>query len=154
MTDPLRLRKYLVVSVTSPAWPAGANLVPLSEVDPQALHAILAAAYANGFGSVPSFEPWWTSLTADSEFDPALVFIAADARNQPIGVAQCWTSGFVKDIAVVAAWRGRGIGEALLHAAFHAFRQRGLAHIDLKVMTGNTPALALYRRVGMVEAPL
>lgn len=153
MTDSLRLRKHLLANLAPPVWPAGTRLVALSAVDPQALHIILAAAYTNGFGSVSPFEPWWTGLTADSEYDPALVFIAADAHHQPIGVAQCWTSGFVKDIAVVTARRGQGIGEALLLEAFHAFRERGLAHVDLKVMTGNAPALALYRRLGMVEAP-
>lgn len=154
MTDSLRLRKHLLGDLAPPAWPAGTRLVALSAIDPQALHAILAAAYTNGFGSVPPFEAWWTGLTADSEYDPALVFIAADESNQPIGIAQCWTSGFVKDIALVSEWRGKGIGEALLREAFHAFRRRGLAHIDLKVMTGNASALALYRRVGMVEVPL
>lgn len=154
MTDSLRLRKHLFEHYAPSAWPDGKRLLPLSEVDPQALHEILAAAYANGFGSVPPFEPWWTDLTADSEFDPALVFIAADNDLRPIGVAQCWTSGFVKDIAVVSQWRGQGIGEALLHEAFRTFHQRGLAQVDLKVMAGNASALALYRRLGMVEVSL
>jgi ribosomal protein S18 acetylase RimI-like enzyme len=154
MTDSLRLRKHLLGDLAQPVWPAGTRLAALSAVDPPALHLILAAAYANGFGSVPPFEAWWSGLTADSEYDPALVFIAADKTDQPIGIAQCWTSGFVKDVAVMPAWRNRGIGEALLREAFHAFHRRGLAHVDLKVVTGNAPAIALYRRIGMVEVPL
>lgn len=154
MTALLRLRKHLSADLPKPMWPAGTCLLSLAGAEPRDLHAVLANAYANGFGSVPPFELWWTALTTDSEFDPALVFIAAYGNSQPIGVAQCWTSGFVKDIAVVSAWRGRGIGEALLQEAFHAFHRRGLAHVDLKVITGNISAVALYRRVGMVEAPL
>jgi ribosomal protein S18 acetylase RimI-like enzyme len=154
MTDSLRLRKHLLGDLAPPTWPASTNPVALSAVDPQALHRILAAAYTNGFGSVAPFEAWWTGLTADSEYDPALVFIAADEADQPIGVAQCWISGFVKDVAVMPAWRGKGIGEALLREAFHVFHGRRLAHVDLKVMRGNAPALALYRRLGMVEVPL
>jgi ribosomal protein S18 acetylase RimI-like enzyme len=50
----------------------------------------------------------------------------------------------------VPAWRGRGIGMALLRAAFAAFRTRGLTGVALEVddvsMDG---AVALYRRAGM-----
>lgn len=154
MSDSLRLRKHIAADLPMPVWPAESRLLPLGKAEPRDLHVILTDAYANGFGSVPPFEPWWTGVTTDSEFDATLVFIAADGSNRPIGLAQCWTSGFIKDIAVVPAWRGRGIGEVLVREAFRAFQQRGLAHVDLKVMTGNTSAVALYRRVGMVEAPL
>ena len=154
MTTLLRLRKHLATDLPMPVWPARSRLLPLAEAEPRDLHAILATAYVNGFGSVPPFEQWWTALTTDDEYDPSLVFIAADESGQSVGVALCWTTGFVKDIAVVSKWRGHGVGEVLLREAFRAFQQRGLAHVDLKVMTGNTPALALYRRVGMVEAPL
>ena len=150
----LRLRKHLDADLPMPVWPAGTRLLPLAKAEPRALHTILETAYINGFGSVPPFERWWAGLTADGEFDPALVFIAANSDLRAIGVALCWTTGFVKDIAVVSAWRGQGIGAALLHEAFRAFHQRGLAYVDLKVMTGNASALALYRRIGMVEAPL
>ncbi|WP_244522962.1 GNAT family N-acetyltransferase [Devosia sp. YR412] len=126
----------------------------MSTVAPEALHAILETAYANGFGSVPAFADWWLSITSDEEYDPALVFIAADETDQPIGLALCWTGGFIKDIAVSQPWRGKGIGESLLHAVFAAFKHRGLEHVDLKVMAANAPAICLYHRVGMVEVAL
>lgn len=154
MTAILRLRKDLALDLPSPRWPAGTHLVPLSQTDPRALHAILVDAYANGFGIVPAFDAWWPSLTADSEFDSALVFIPATTNGLPIGVAQCWTTGFIKDFAVVPDWRGKGIGDALLQEVFTTFRQRGLLHVDLKVVAANEPALRLYRRAGMAEAPL
>jgi ribosomal protein S18 acetylase RimI-like enzyme len=128
--------------------------MPLPEADPRVLYAILAEAYTNGFGTVRPFERWWPALTTDSEFDPALFFIATDGSSQPLGLAQCWTSGFVKDIAVVPQWRGKGIGDALLGEVFATFRQRGLPHVDLKVVAANAPAIRLYRRMGMVDAPL
>lgn len=155
MTTILRMRKHLAAPVALPVWPSGARPVPVAETSIIALHAILVAAYANGFGSVPSSpDAWWSSITADSEFDQALVFVAADTAGAPVGLAQCWTSGFVKDLAVVSQWRGRGIGDALLAEAFAAFRARGLSHVDLKVGATNGPAVGLYRRAGMVEAPL
>ncbi|WP_240230019.1 GNAT family N-acetyltransferase [Devosia lacusdianchii] len=154
MSDHIRMRRHLDDALPPAIWPAGVRLLPLQRADPRALHTILTDAYANGFGSTAPFEDWWPKLSADTEFDPALVFVAADEVGQPIGVAQCWTSGFIKDLAVVPAWRGKGIGDALLYAVFAAFRHRGLGHVDLKVITANTSALRLYRRVGMVEAPL
>lgn len=155
MTDTLRMRRHLEGDIASAvAWPDGARLAALSEVDPRTLHAILADAYTNGFGAVAAFADWWSSVETDEEFDPALVFAAVGSAGSPIGLALCWTSGFIKDLAVVPAWRGKGIGDALLQTAFAAFHARGLPHVDLKVGAANAPALGLYRRAGMVEAPL
>ena len=151
---PIRLRKYLSSTDAPPAWPAGIRLIPVSTVDPAALHALLTAAYANGSGSVPPQSEWWPAVTADEEYEPDLVFVAADKADAPVGLALCWNSSFIKDVAVDAGWRGRGIGEALLRTSFAAFQQRGFAHVDLKVVAGNESAIRLYRRLGMVEAPL
>ncbi len=155
MSPILRMRKDLVPPLSAPSWPEGISLAPVNQTRPDALHAILADAYRNGFGTVPpAFEDWWTSVTADSEYDPALVFVAVGAAGDPVGLAQCWTSGFIKDLAVVPPWRGRGIGDALLAEVFLELRNRGLSHVDLKVGAANAPALSLYRRAGMVEVPL
>ena len=151
MGDVLRLRKHLSEPQPKPAWPGDIALVPVVDVKPEALHTILEAAYLNGFGSVRSFAQWWPSILSDSEYDPDLLFIAADQSGQPVGLALCWNSGFIKDIAVDNAWRGRGIGESLLHAVFAACHQRGLDHVDLKVVAANAAAIRLYRRVGMVD---
>lgn len=154
MTGYIRMRRHLDADMTQPVLPPGTHFATLSATAPVALHTILSEAYANGFGSVPAFHDWWAALTGDSEFDPTLVLIAADSQGHPIGLAQCWTSGFIKDIAVSRLWHGKGIGEALLRTAFRVFGQRGYAHVDLKVDAGNAVALRLYRRVGMIEVSL
>jgi ribosomal protein S18 acetylase RimI-like enzyme len=64
-------------------------------------------------------------------------------------MAQCWTSSFIKDLAVHPAARRRGLGRALMLATFHAFAQRGSTHVDLKVREENAAAQALYRSLGM-----
>lgn len=153
MAEHIRLTRDLNMALPALVWPAGAHPVPLATSKPIQLHALLVAAYRNGFGSVPLFDDWWTNLVEDSEFDPKLVFIAADASANPIGLAQCWTSGFIKDLVVAESWRGRRLGKALLLAAFHAFAARGLTHVDLKVETNNARARRLYQSLGMVEAP-
>ena len=154
MSDaPIRMRKILSADIPPPVWPVGTRRLSFALAEPRALHAILFEAYQNGFGSVPDFEDWWSALNDDAEFDPALVIIAADMDGAPIGMVQSWTSAFIKDIAVLPAWRGRGIGEALLLSTFHAFHERGATHVDLKVMEGNATAIHLYRHLGMVEVP-
>ena len=75
-----------------------------------------------------------------------------DDGNGIAGVAQCWTSAFVKDLAVRPRLRRRGLGSALLLQAFRTFRERGAAFVDLKVVADNlSGALRLYRSHGMRE---
>lgn len=57
-------------------------------------------------------------------------------------VARLWV-GVTKE-----RW-GRGIGEALMHAAFRHASTSGISRIELSVREDNTRALALYRRLGM-----
>lgn len=153
MTTSIRLRKYLSAADQLPRWPAGIYLVPIADVDPNELYALLSASYATGAGTLPPQAEWWPGVSSDEEYDPALLFIAASS-GVPVGLALCWNSGFIKDVAVSAHMRGRGIGEALLRTALATFRRRGLAHADLKVVADNATAIRLYRRLGMIEAPL
>lgn len=153
MTPAIRLRKHLSAADQLPSCPAGIYFMPIADVNPNELYALLSASYATGAGTLPPQAEWWPGITADAEYDPALVFVAGSG-GVPVGVALCWTSGFIKDIAVSAHMRGRGVGETLLRTAFATLRQRGLAHVDLKVVADNAPAIRLYRRLGMIEAPL
>jgi ribosomal protein S18 acetylase RimI-like enzyme len=58
--------------------------------------------------------------------------------------------GWIESLAVRRAWRRRGLGEALLRAAFSALHAQGLRCVGLGVDTANeTGALRLYERVGM-----
>lgn len=54
----------------------------------------------------------------------------------------------IHDIAVTAAWRGLGVGSALLAATEALARERACCKITLEVLEGNTRAAALYRRSG------
>ncbi|MDP9259566.1 MAG: GNAT family N-acetyltransferase [Actinomycetota bacterium] len=52
---------------------------------------------------------------------------------------------------VDAAWRGRGVGSALMEAAIEWARGEGLHKLCLEVFPTNAPALALYGKCGFVE---
>jgi RimJ/RimL family protein N-acetyltransferase len=54
-------------------------------------------------------------------------------------------------MAVARAWRGRGVGSALMAAAIEWARAQGLHKLSLGVFAHNAAGLALYRKFGFVE---
>jgi ribosomal protein S18 acetylase RimI-like enzyme len=60
--------------------------------------------------------------------------------------------GFVSDLVVLAAHRGRGLGRSLLRAAEARAREAGALAVRLSVKAGNTGALALYSVEGFAES--
>ena len=146
----IHLRRRLDDLRESPSWPAGVSPVAFDpERHAAEVHGLLEQAYACGGGGVAPFQAWWAGVRDDAEFDPSLVFLAASGAGEVLGVAQCWTSAFIKDLAVAGRWRRRGVGEALLRQVFYAFRERGADHVELKVEADNAAAIRLYGRLGM-----
>lgn len=146
-----RLRKDLGRPVPSPEWPPGFSSRTLLQADATAVHALLGAAYGED-GGVPEFAAWWREFSGDAEFDGSLCFLVLrDGRLA--AVALCWTSAFLKDLAVHPDFRRLGLGSNLLRQVFGAFRERHASAVDLKVETGNAAAIALYERAGMYRVP-
>ncbi|WP_442580389.1 GNAT family N-acetyltransferase [Mesorhizobium sp. ASY16-5R] len=149
-----RMRKLLDGDQPAPRWPTGFHIRTLkTDDDAKAVHALLIRAYEGDEDIFPSFEDWWDRFSGDPEFDGDLCFLAFEAQGGLAGVALCWTSAFLKDLAVRADMRRRGLGEALLLHVLSIFRARGATHIDLKVELDNTIGLRLYQRCGMVRVP-
>lgn len=144
----LRMRRDLGGVLPNPEWPPGIQVRTLGKRDAQAAHDVLAAGYWEGGGGAPKFRQWWSQLNRDSEFDPALCFVAVDPHGV-CGLAQCWTSAFVKDLAVHPRARRRGIARALMLTVFEAFDARRADFVDLKVREENVAAQELYRELGM-----
>jgi ribosomal protein S18 acetylase RimI-like enzyme len=144
----LRMRRELDSPIKQPVWPPGISCRTLEKKDAKAAHAVLAAGFWEGGGGAPMFRQWWSQLRKDSEFDPALFFLAVD-REGVAGIAQCWTSVFIKDLAVHPRVRRIGVGRALMLTAFQVFAARGAAHVDLKVREENLDAQRLYHDLGM-----
>jgi RimJ/RimL family protein N-acetyltransferase len=57
----------------------------------------------------------------------------------------------VLGLGVLAEFRGRGIGTALLREALQGARAFGLTRIELSVREGNSRVAALYERFGFVR---
>lgn len=84
---------------------------------------------------------------------PEAAYPLALEDGQPAGVARlAFTHGWlgVFSVHVPAAQRGRGIGRALMHAAFAEAAVRGISLSYLQVSADNTPAVRLYESLGYV----
>ena len=142
------MRRDLSVIVPSPEWPAG---LQLSEYRPElgvAVHRLMEFGYLDGGGRVAELEMWQRQFETDPEYDPALCFIALEGA-EVVGVCQCWTSAYIKNLVVHPRFQGRGLGRALLLQAFKVFEQRREGFVDLKVREDNLRARRLYESVGM-----
>ncbi len=53
---------------------------------------------------------------------------------------------FIYSVVVTAAWRGRGVGDALLATLHTEAARRGKRRVLLEVVANNAPALRLYAR--------
>jgi ribosomal protein S18 acetylase RimI-like enzyme len=92
---------------------------------------------------------------------PTALVLLAFAADAPIGIAVGFF-GFstfrarpllnIHDLAVLPAYRGKGVGRALLSAAEEHARRRGCCRLTLEVLESNSGARALYRRFGFDDS--
>lgn len=81
--------------------------------------------------------------------DPHCVHaIAEDAGGNAIGTARLLPDRSIGRMAVVSAWRGRGVGDALLRCILEAARRRGDREVTLHAQTH---ASGFYERHGFVR---
>jgi RimJ/RimL family protein N-acetyltransferase len=89
-------------------------------------------------------------MVREVEGDDAVVLVA-EAAGTPVGQLGLRLTGYgVADLGMVvaAAWRGRGVGTALLGEAVERARAAGAHKIALQVWPHNAAAIALYERFG------
>lgn len=69
----------------------------------------------------------------------------AEAGGRPIGTSRLLPDGHIGRLAVVAEWRGQGVGTALLKLMLAMARRHGHRQIELNAQT---QAMAFYARFG------
>ena len=129
--------------------------------DPAQTRDLLALldAYARDAmgGGEPLADAVRETLGATLARTPNAFSILGYAGAEPVALANCFEtlSTFaarplvnVHDLAVVAGYRGRGVGRALLDAVEREARARGACKITLEVLEGNAPARRAYERAG------
>lgn len=135
------------------AIPVGTQIRPFRAGDERAAHAALEEAFAEHWGYEPMpFDVWRDVTIGSPRFRPELLLLALDGA-EVVGVLleqDTEDAGWIAELGVRPAWRGRGIATALLRTAFAALAARGYGEVRLNVDVGNeSGALALYERVGM-----
>jgi len=79
------------------------------------------------------------------------------AGSVPVGLVNC-VEGFstfacqplvnVHDVVVLASHRGQRVAQQMFDLVEQIARQRGACKLTLEVLSGNAPAVTLYRRIG------
>jgi len=146
------------VSSTAPEPPAGVTVRPVDagdEAELRRFHATIEEAFHDTDHLATDYDTWLHGVHAESSvsFDEWFV---GEVDGEWAGVLQSSDStadddeGWVKNLAVLRAYRRRGVGEALLRRAFAAYAGKGRSKAGLGVdMANPTRAARLYRAVGM-----
>lgn len=141
------LRRDLRQPLPEAPLPPGITLAPW---EPELAGAFFAA-YTASFRERPGFTEWshdeWTDwATGDDDFRPEASFVAR-CGDTPAGFILC-DKGWIAQLGVCPAWRGRGLGAALIVPALRYFRAAGLEAVSLGVNVDNPIAARLYTRLG------
>lgn len=120
-----------------------------------------AVAFSGHWGAAPLTLADILAITRRPDFDPGGLWFAeiggkligqALARHSSRAQAIMGTPiGRIEDVAVLPAYRGRGVGRALLLAAMNYLWGRGCRAIELTVDAENADARRLYDALGFVE---
>jgi ribosomal protein S18 acetylase RimI-like enzyme len=102
--------------------------------------------------------PSWEDLAALLVSESALLFVARHDTGRIIGAASLTVyrvptglRAIIEDVIVDAEARGQGIGEALVHAALKAARERGVPAVTLTSNPRREAANQLYQKMGFVR---
>ncbi|MFG1603025.1 GNAT family N-acetyltransferase [Actinoplanes sp. NPDC049265] len=147
------------VPATPPQPPAGVTVRPLDhedETELQRFHEVIQVAFRDSDHQATSYEVWLDRVLAQTSVTWSEWFVA-EVGGQIVGALQsadgdgsAEDEGWVRSLAVLRAYRRRGVGEALLRRAFAAYAEHGRTRAGLGVdMANPTRAARLYRAVGM-----
>lgn len=108
-------------------------------------------------GGEPLPEQTKESLILGLQEQPGAFSLIAQVDGQPVGLMNCFQgySTFaakplinIHDLVVDATYRGQGVAKALFTQVENIATERGACKVTLEVLSGNTPAKALYASLG------
>ena len=146
MTDAVAFRRLASIEDVARLEPLWTRLYDLQRAQGMQM-ALPPDAFAQWAASLkPVLERFAIVILAEASGEPA-GFLAARVRRAPP-----WFGGdavgFVSEVWVEPAHRGRGVGERLVRAAEEWFRAQGIERAELQVMMDNEAARALYAKLG------
>jgi ribosomal protein S18 acetylase RimI-like enzyme len=165
-------RLFMVLPITGPSAPppAPVNVPPGIEIrrwneqDYQAAASVITGAYSghvdarinDQYCSVSGSLRFLNNIVrfpGCGQFDNSSSFLALDRRTRnAVGLILCSRVkedvGHVTQVCVLPEYRGRGIGEVLLHATANDLARRRFRNLTLTVTEANSGAANLYKRLG------
>lgn len=155
------MRADFADEMDAPAWPDGLCVRTFDPGEIGELYQAHAEAFADHWGEgVEPEDDFRHEVLDSSTFDPALWFLVwaggevAGYVGANLEADEDPARGYVSLLGVRKAFRGRGLGKALLRQAFRELAARGKRGCDLYVDSDSlTGATRLYERVGMRAHP-
>jgi len=91
-----------------------------------------------------------------------ILVVEQDGRVVGYSAVQVWDNSqevheesyeyaYISDLVILEAYRGRGLGRALLQAAESFAKSHGVEILRIGVLAGNTPVRRMYERFGFDE---
>lgn len=126
--------------------PHGLHVEPGRQADAEAI----ARLHAQGFFRGWPREDFASYLSGED----TPVYVACDMKRRVAGFLMLRLAGDESELITVAVdpkWRGKGVGRALLRAAFDDLMRSPARRMILEVAADNPAALKLYRTEGFAE---
>lgn len=137
----------------TPTWPVGVTTSSLGD-DAEAVYRVIydEAGWADIPGHGRRGFDEWRGLFLPDDVDPEQQVLAwQDERLVGVALGRIFSdgTGWVAQVAVPSDQQGRGLGTALLLAAFGRRSAAGAARLGLGVSAANAAALRLYLSIGL-----
>ncbi|MDD3334761.1 MAG: ribosomal protein S18-alanine N-acetyltransferase [Eubacteriales bacterium] len=118
----------------------------MTSADVEQVHAIETATFA---------EPWsLESFQEEMTRNVCARYIVAEDTGKIVAYAGAWLileEGHITNVAVDSAYRGQGVGTAVLKALMQYAANMGVQYMTLEVRRSNLVAQKLYRAAGFIE---
>ena len=98
--------------------------------------------------------PWSEQSVKDEMDKENSIFLMAFDGENPIGyvgLSVVFDEGYMGNLAVLEAYRRKGVGRALMQELLNECVKLELAFATLEVRASNTPAVNLYESLGFTE---
>lgn len=143
--------------------PATVDDVPAILPMAGALCAMHAEWQPDRFDFLPDIVDRYRQWLPQRATDPSSVLQVAEQSGRLVGFSVATVMpttpiyltqrvGWIHDLWVEPAQRGKGVGEGLVRATLERFRERGIVCVRLETAIPNEPVRRMFRRMGFRES--